>query len=422
MITSTTPTVCTVTGLPAANQASYTATIIAAGEAPTPALCKLTAQVAGNNAYASAKATATIAISKAGQNIAFTAPATLAYLQATSALPALSNAPASQPITYAVTGPCSLGAGNVVIANAGTGSCTIAATAPATPLYSAYSNASFATIPLQTASQTISAFTTVPAVPTFVAGGGGTFQVSATGGASGNPVTFAVPTTTSVCSVSSATVTMRSGGICTIVANQAGSANYAAATLTQSVQIARASQTITFANPGNKTLGTLPFALAATASSGLPVAFYASAGSCSVSGTPTATPCPNGAGGNVAAFTAASATLTSTGSCTITACQPGDTNFAAAAPNVGQTFLIDLANVWKPTTGKMTVPRSHHTATRLEAGPLAGKILIVGGLDATGSSTATSELYDPSTRKFTATTVNRPTTPRRCSRTARGWS
>ena len=377
-ITSTTPAVCTVAGTPAANVASYTATIVAAGDVSTPALCKLTAQVAGSSAFATAQTSATIAITKAAQTVTFTAPAPLTYLQSTS-LPASTNAAASQPITYTVTGPCSV-AGNVVTATSGTGTCAIAAAAPGTSLYSAYSNSSFASIPLQQASQSI-VFPTVAPPPTFVAGGAGTFQVSATGGASGNPVTFSVPTTTSVCSVTGTAVRMLSAGMCTIVAKQAGNANFGPATTTQTVTIAKAAQTISFANPGNKTFGTPPMALVATASSGLPVVFGA-AGSCTVAGT--------------------TLTLTSTGNCTVTAKQAGDTNFAPAV-DVPQSILIDLANLWTPIAARMTTPRSHHTANRFETGPLAGWVLVAGGVDANGNPLASAELYNPATRTFVAT-------------------
>ena len=54
------------------------------------------------------------------------------------------------------------------------------------------------------------------------------FSVSATGGASGNPVTFAT-TTPAVCTVAGSTVTLLAIGTCTIDASQAGTANYAPA-------------------------------------------------------------------------------------------------------------------------------------------------------------------------------------------------
>ncbi len=67
---------------------------------------------------------------------------------------------------------------------------------------------------------------------------GGTFNVDATGGFSGNPVTFSVPVTTTVCSVVGSTVTMIGIGVCTVAANQAGVEPYnPAAQVTQSINI-----------------------------------------------------------------------------------------------------------------------------------------------------------------------------------------
>jgi mono/diheme cytochrome c family protein len=77
-----------------------------------------------------------------------------------------------------------------------------------------------------------------------------TFAISpiATGGASMNPVTYS-STTSSVCSVSGTTVTMIASGVCTIAANQAGNATFAAAAqVTQSVTIAATA-------PGAPTIG-----------------------------------------------------------------------------------------------------------------------------------------------------------------------
>ena len=74
--------------------------------------------------------------------------------------------------------------------------------------------------------------------PTTAVAGGPPYAVAATGGASGNPVTFS-SATSSVCTVSGATVSFVGVGTCTIDAHQAGNSNYAAApTATQSFAVA----------------------------------------------------------------------------------------------------------------------------------------------------------------------------------------
>ncbi|HXW56968.1 MAG TPA: alkaline phosphatase family protein, partial [Candidatus Cybelea sp.] len=110
------------------------------------------------------------------------------------------------------------------------------------------------------------------------------FTVSATA-SSGLAVSFA-STTTSVCTVSGATVTLVAVGTCTIQATQAGNATYAAATpVNQSFQVTQGSQTITFGALSNEAMGTAPFTVSATASSGLAVSFASTTTSvCTVSG------------------------------------------------------------------------------------------------------------------------------------------
>ena len=73
--------------------------------------------------------------------------------------------------------------------------------------------------------------------PTAAVAGGPTYAMAATGGASGNPVTFS-SATSGVCTVSGATVSFVGAGMCTIDAHQAGNSNYAAAPIaTQSFAV-----------------------------------------------------------------------------------------------------------------------------------------------------------------------------------------
>src|SRR5690606_17051170 len=76
------------------------------------------------------------------------------------------------------------------------------------------------------APQAITAFAATPAAPVFTPGG--TFTVSATGGASGNPVVFA-SMSPAVCTIAGNTVTMLAAGTCVLTADQAGDANHTAA-------------------------------------------------------------------------------------------------------------------------------------------------------------------------------------------------
>ena len=66
--------------------------------------------------------------------------------------------------------------------------------------------------------------------------GGSTYTVTATGGGSGNAVTFALDGTSSGCAFASPVVTFTAAGTCIVDANQAGTANtWAAAPLAQQI-------------------------------------------------------------------------------------------------------------------------------------------------------------------------------------------
>ena len=82
---------------------------------------------------------------------------------------------------------------------------------------------------------------------------------------SGLPVTL-TSTTTAVCTVNGFEVTLLTPGTCSLTATQAGNAVYKPATsVTRSFTVTKATQTITFTNPGNKTMAQTPFTVTATA-------------------------------------------------------------------------------------------------------------------------------------------------------------
>ena len=149
--------------------------------------------------------------------------------------------------------------------------------------------------------------------------GSAPFNVTATA-SSGLAVSF-VSTTLPVCTVSGASVTLVTVGTCTIQASQPGNANYAAApSVNHNFTVLQGSQTITFNPLPNQAIGSVPPALSATASSGLPVNF-----------TSTTLPVCTVSGSTLTALAA--------GTCTVQATQPGDAEYTAA-PSVSQHFSI----------------------------------------------------------------------------------
>jgi len=177
-------------------------------------------------------------------------------------------------------------------------------------------------------SQTITI--TSPA-PTSAYVGGPLYTLSATA-SSGLPVSFA-STTSSVCSVSGSTVSFVGQGTCTVVASQAGSAQFAAAqSVSQSFSVAGAPQSITYTStaPTNAYIGGPTYTVSAKATSGLPVIFGSASPNCTISN------------GDVVSFVAP-------GYCNIVAFQLGNATYASAPPLV-QTFTVNL----KPQTITIT--------------------------------------------------------------------
>ena len=144
-------------------------------------------------------------------------------------------------VTYASTTPatCTLGGvNNATVTGVKAGACTINAAQPGNGNFNAATAPAPQTFTITMANQII----TFGAAP--IIGVGSTGIVSATGGASGNPVIFSSSSLATICTVTGNTVTGVGAGTCSITANQAGADNYynAALPITQNVIIAPVSQ------------------------------------------------------------------------------------------------------------------------------------------------------------------------------------
>lgn len=137
--------------------------------------------------------------------------------------------------------------------------------------------------------------------------------LSATGGGSGNAVTFD-STTPTICTVSGTTLTIVAIGTCTVTADQAGTATYGVAPqVSKDITVNKPAQTITGFSPASSaTYGDSPITLSATGgASGNTVTFASTTPSvCTVSGS--------------------TLTIVGAGTCTVTADQAGDTTYSAA--------------------------------------------------------------------------------------------
>jgi hypothetical protein len=210
------------------------------------------------------------------------------------------------PVSFTVSGTCTLDGSTVSITAAG--ACTVTAHQAGSTSYHPAPDLA-RTFTIAQAGQTIT-FAPI-SNRTF---GDPAFEVTASA-SSGLPVSLSA---TGQCTIEGTTVTLTGAGLCTITARQEGNVNYpAAAEVARSFDIAQAGQTIAFAEIADRTFGDPAFEVTASASSGLPVSWLAG-GSCAIEGT--------------------TVTLLSAGSCTITARQAGNANYPAA--EVARAFDI----------------------------------------------------------------------------------
>src|SRR6266567_3675505 len=276
--------------------------------------CVITAFQDGTAQYGPAKpVTQVFAVVPAPQTISFTPPAS-----ATIGQPVTLTATASSwlPVTYTSSTPDVCTVSGATVAAAAAGACIIMASQPGDGQYAPADRVT-GSFPVQKIPQTISF--SPPASATVDQPVALTAKAS-----SGLAVTY-TPTTPGVCTVSGRTATTTAARACAITASQAGNARYAAARdVARSFRVERAAQTITFTPPDGTAIGQ-PVTLSASASSGLAVSYRSDTPAvCTVSGS-TVSPA-------------------AVGTCTITASQPGNDNYAAA-PEVSRSFPVHSGTV-----------------------------------------------------------------------------
>lgn len=164
--------------------------------------------------------------------------------------------------------------------------------------------------------------------------GGTTFTLPAT---TNKGLTIAYTSTnTNVATVSGNTVTILNAGSTDIIANQAGTANYyAAPSVSQTLIVNKAAQTITFNAFATKTYGDAPITLNLNSDKGFGITYTSN----------------NTA---VASLVGNVLTINKAGTATITASQAGTSNYLAASP-VSQTLTVNKADqtiVWSNIPNK----------------------------------------------------------------------
>ena len=262
------------------------------------------------------------------QTVAFTSTAPVPAAIGGTYVPTATGGGSGNPVTFSVdpattNGACTIDAGTVTFAHAG--ACVIAADQDGDADH-ADADSVTQSITVAQDAQTVAFTSNAPAPGSL----GGTYAPTATGGGSGNPVTFSVDpaTTNGACTIDAGTVTFAHAGACVIAADQAGDADHAAGHATQSITVAQGAQSVAFtsAAPGSAHVNDTYAPKADGGTSGQAVRF-------DVTG-----PC---------AVDRGTVTFTDTGLCTITASQAGGPDHTDAPP----------------VTQAVTVVRSHPTIT-----------------------------------------------------------
>jgi hypothetical protein len=217
--------------------------------------CTIVASQLGNDDYRPASDNSqTITIHKATPAISWSTPNPITYGTALGAaqLNAAVQPPAPGTFTYTLTDGTTAASGAVLHAS-DTPQTLKVTFSPASPDDANFTSATSSSTILVTKTEQAIHWTDVPAAKTY---GDAPFSVSATGGRSGNAVTFSAEAG-SACTVSGSTVSITGEGPCVLDADQAGNGDYnAAPTNTRSVTVAKQTPTIAWDTPSDIVYGT----------------------------------------------------------------------------------------------------------------------------------------------------------------------
>jgi hypothetical protein len=295
---SITPAVCTVSG--------DTASVLTTGA------CSIEASQAGNSVYGPAAIVEHTFNGQGSQTITF--PAVTATQYAASHLDFAATASSGLTVAYASTTPavCTMSVNEATLLTSGT--CTVVASQAGNTEWAAAPNVT-QSFTVHHAGQTI----TFKLIPSQLVGTNLTIVATATSGLTVNLAS----TTPSVCTLAGDVASLIAYGTCTIDATQPGNATYSPATLYPRSFAVGVAQNITFPTiPGGQVAGT-NLTLTATASSSLAVVYTSTTPAvCTISGS--------------------TAPLIGSGTCTIEASQPGNTEYAVA-PIIKQSFTVHHA-------------------------------------------------------------------------------
>jgi hypothetical protein len=322
------------------------------------------ANQAGNGTYAAApQVTQNVVVNQESQSITFTAPSS-PVTYGVSPISLSATATSGLAVTFSVvSGPGTVSGSTLTVT--GVGTIVVAANQAGNTNYAAASQVTQSVVVNQ-ASQTITF--TQPTTP--VTYGVSPISLSATA-SSGLAVTFTVSSGPGT--ISGSTLTVTGVGTIVVAANQAGNADYTAATqVTKSVVVNQASQTITFTQPTSPvSYPTSPITLSATATSGLTVTFSIVSGPGTVSGN--------------------TLTVTGTGTIVIAANQAGNSDYAAAT-QVTQSVVVNLESqtiTFTPPTSPVTYGVSPITLSATASSGLTVTFSVLSGPGTVSGATLT---------------------------------